>query len=149
MSTTEIQKLDIETLLEKVRKIENFEVVGYEEDKILVAPVKGIIKVSPTDEEFKKFLGEAKRRRPRGKPSQKQLQLLEQIVRKLVEEKTKFKITFEGKDIIVRFDIDHFVKITDKDIKVAGFQNENDGVLGSIYPLLSKYGKVLFLRVVK
>ncbi len=148
MTNAEIQKLNLDSLIEKVRKIENFEVVGYEQDHILVAPVKGIVKVS-ADDELKKFLGEAKRRRPRGKPTQKQIQLLEQLVRKLVEEKTKFKVTFEGKDIILRFDIDHFVKITDKDIKVAGFQNENDGVLGMIYPILSKYGKVSFLRVVK
>jgi len=97
--------------------------------------------------QFRAYFKEADRRK--GVTGEILLQLLEQIVRKLIEEKTKFKITFEGKDIIVRFDIDHFVKITDKDIKVAGFQNENDGVLGSIYPLLSKYGKVLFLRVVK
>ncbi len=148
MTSAEVQKLSLDSLIEKIRRIENFEVVGYEQDHILVAPVKGIVKVV-ADEELKKFLGEARRRRPRSKPTQKQIQLLEQVVRKLVEERTKFKVMFEGKDIILRFDIDHFVKITDKDVKVAGFQNENDGILSSIYPILSKYGKILFLRVVK
>ena len=146
---SERQKLTLEQLLDKIKKIEPFEVVDYEQDGIIVAPVKGIVKISQTDEEMKKYLGEAKRRRPRSKPTDKQLSLLQDIVKKLIENKVKFKVVFEGKDIILRFDIDHYVKISDKEVKVVGFQSENEGALQLIYDKLAKHGKVTFLQPVK
>ncbi|NPB00665.1 MAG: hypothetical protein GXO10_04760 [Crenarchaeota archaeon] len=142
-----IQKLTIQEVLDKIRRLENFEIVGYESDMVMVAPVKGIVKVK--DEELKKYLGEAKRRRPRSKPSEKQLKLLENIAKKLIDNKINFKIVFEGKDIILRFDIDHFVKISDKEVKIAGFADQKEHPISEIFDLLSKHGKVTFLRAVK
>jgi len=134
----QVQKLSIDEVLSKVRKLENFEVIKYEDDKIVVTPVKGIVKIGQ-DEELKKYLGEAKRRRPRGKPTEKQLKLLESVVKKLLEEKINFKVVFEGKEIILRFDIDHFIKVTDKEVKIAGFKNENESPIDKIYNILPPY----------
>ncbi len=141
------QRLTLQDVLDKIRKFENFEIVGYDADSILVVPVKGIVKVK--DEELKKYLGEAKRRRPRSKPTERQLRLLENISKKLIDDKIKFKIVFEGKDIILRFDIDHFIKITDKEVKIAGFKDEKEPPVSQIYDLLTKHGKVTFLKAVK
>jgi len=142
-----VQRLTLQEVLDKIRKLENFEIVGYDADMIIVAPVRGIVKVK--DEELKKYLGEAKRRRPRSKPTEKQLKLLENIARKLIDGKINFKVVFEGKDIILRFDIDHFVKITDKEVKIAGFTDQNEHPISEIFDLLTKHGKVTFLRAVK
>ncbi|NPA23854.1 MAG: hypothetical protein GXO23_06135 [Crenarchaeota archaeon] len=142
-----VQRLTVQELIDKIRRFENFEIVGYDAGSVLVAPVRGIVKVK--DEELKKYLGEAKRRRPRSKPSEKQVRLLENIARKLVDNKINFKVVFEGKDIILRFDIDHFVKISEREVKIAGFKNEKEYPISEIYDMLSKHGKVTFLRAVK
>ena len=146
---TETLKVTLEQLIDKIRKIEPFEIVDYAEDGIVISPVKGIVKISSSDEDLKKYLSEAKRRRPRSKPTDKQIRLLQDLVRKLVENKVKFKVVFEGKDVIIRFDLEHYVKISDKEVKIVGFQSENDGVLGIIYGDLAKHGKVVFLQPVR
>ncbi len=146
---SERSKVTLEQLIEKVKKTEPFEVVEYAEDGIVVSPVKGIVKISPSDNELKKYLGEAKRRRPRGKPTDKQLRLLQGLVKKLVDNKIRFKVVFEGKDVILRFDLEHFIKISDKEVKIVGFQNEKEGVLELIYQDLAGHGRIVFLQPVR
>ena len=146
---SEASKLKFEELINKIRNLESFEVIGYSNNEILVSGVKGIIKIDLKDEEAKRMLGELKRRRPRGKPSQKQLQTLQNIVKLLVDNKVKFKVVFESKDIVIRFDLDHYVRLTDKDVRIVGFKDENDGILKIIYPELIKHGSITFLKPVK
>ncbi len=146
---SETSKVSLEQLIDKVKKIEPFEVVGYAEDGIIISPVKGIVKISSSSEELKKYLSEAKRRKPRSKPTDKQIRLLQDLVKKLTQNKVKFKVIFEGRDIILRFDLEHFIKISDREVKIVGFQSENDGVLGIIYGDLAKHGKIIFLQPVR
>ncbi len=145
---SQYQKVNIEDVISKIRKLENFEIINYEDDKVVLAPYRGIVKIGQ-DEELKKYLREAKRRKPRSKPKDKQIRLVEDIARRLLNDKIKFKVIFEGKDIILRFDIDHFIKITEKEVKIAGFRDEREDPINRIYDIVSKYGKVLFLKAVK
>ncbi len=139
------ERLNLENLLEKIRKIENFEVLGYEGNDIVVSGVKGIVRMS-LDDEVKKTLGELKRRRPRGKPTDRQLRTIEEVVKILINNKIKFKIIFGPKEVITRFDLDHYIRLTDKDVRIVGFKDENDGILRLISSVLSRYGPLIFLK---
>ncbi|OYT26882.1 MAG: hypothetical protein B6V02_00830 [Thermoprotei archaeon ex4572_64] len=139
------ERLNLENLLEKIRKIENFEVLGYEGNDIVISNVKGIVRMS-LDDEVKKTLSELKRRRPRGKPTDKQLKTIEEVVKILVSNKLKFKIIFGPKEVIVRFDLDHYIRLTDRDVRIVGFRDENDDILRLISGVLLRYGPLVFLK---
>ncbi len=136
----------MEELLNAVNDAENFEVVDYSGDSIVIDDVKGIVKIR--DEETKKELSELRRRSPRGKPTPRQISTTTEAVRKLVENKVKFKVIFGPREVIIRFDLDHYIRLSDKDVRVIGFSSRGEGPLGLIADVLEKYGPLVFLRKV-
>ena len=141
------RQVSLDELLSIVNNIENFEVVDYQGDSIVIDEVKGINKIK--DEETKKELGELRKRSPRGKPTPKQISTTAEAVKKLAENKVKFKVVFGPKEVIIRFDLDHYIRLSDRDVRVVGFTNRNEGTLGLIADVLERYGPLVFLRRVK
>ncbi|WP_243676184.1 hypothetical protein [Vulcanisaeta distributa] len=144
---TMTRQVSLSELLSIVNNVENFEVVDYQGDSIVVDEVKGIVKIR--DEETKKELSELRKRSPRGKPTPKQISTTAEAVKKLAENKVKFKVVFGPKEVIIRFDLDHYIRLSDKDVRVIGFSSRNEGVLGLVADILEKYGPLIFLKKVK
>lgn len=116
-------------LLSIVNNVENFEVIDYQGDSIIIDEVRGgIVKIK--DEETKKELSELRKRSPRGKPTPKQISTTAEAVKKLAENKVKFKVIFGPKEVIIRFDLDHYIRLSDKDVRVIGFSSRDEGALG-------------------
>ncbi len=135
-------------LLSIVNNVENFEVIDYQGDSIIIDEVRGgIVKIK--DEETKKELSELRKRSPRGKPTPKQISTTAEAVKKLAENKVKFKVIFGPKEVIIRFDLDHYIRLSDKDVRVIGFSSRDEGALGLIADVLERYGPLVFLRRVK
>ncbi len=126
---------------------ENFEVVDYKDDSIMIDEVKGIVRIK--DEEAKRELGELRKRSPRGKPTPRQLSVTADAVKKLVENRVKFKVVFGPREVIIRFDLDHYVRLSDKDVRVVGFSNRDEGIMGLISSILEKYGPLILLKRIK
>ena len=147
--SSEVSEVTLNDIIQKIRNLENFEIIDYKNDKILITKVKGIIKISSSDEEFKKSISELRKRKPRGKPTKNQLTTLEKIVEILIKNKIKFKVVFEAKEIVVRFDLDHYIRLTDKDVRIVGFKDVNDGTLSLISNVLSNYGTLIFLKPIR
>ncbi|WP_054844292.1 hypothetical protein [Vulcanisaeta souniana] len=144
-----VRQVSLDELMNMVNNIENFEVVDYQDDSIVIDEVRGGI-VRIKDEEAKKELGELRKRSPRGgKPTPKQLSVTADAVRKLVENRVKFKVIFGPKEVIIRFDLDHYVRLSAKDVRAIGFSNRDEGVLGLISSVLEKYGPLVLLKRIK
>ncbi|BDR91365.1 hypothetical protein [Vulcanisaeta souniana] len=142
-----VRQVSLDELMNMVNNIENFEVVDYQDDSIVIDEVRGIVRIK--DEEAKKELGELRKRSPRGKPTPKQLSVTADAVRKLVENRVKFKVIFGPKEVIIRFDLDHYVRLSAKDVRAIGFSNRDEGVLGLISSVLEKYGPLVLLKRIK
>jgi hypothetical protein len=141
---TMTRQVSISDLMNIISNAENFEVIDYQGDSVVIDEVKGIVKIR--DEEARKELGELRRRAPRGKPTPKQLSITMDVVKKLVENRVKFKVIFGPKEVIIRFDLDHYVRLSDRDVRVVGFSSKDDGYLGLIADILERYGPLVFLR---
>ncbi|WP_069808006.1 hypothetical protein [Vulcanisaeta thermophila] len=139
--------VSLNELIDMVHSIKNFEVLDYQDDSIVVDDVKGIVKIK--DGISKEELGELRKRRPRGKPTNRQLEVTEQVVNRLVSGRVKFKVVFGPREVTIRFDLDHYVRITDKDVRVVGFTSKDEGALGLISNVLEGYGPLVFLRRVQ
>ncbi|MGC8542702.1 MAG: hypothetical protein ACP5NQ_02075, partial [Vulcanisaeta sp.] len=83
------------------------------------------------------------------KPTPKQLSVTADVVRQLVDNKVKFKVVFGPKEVIIRFDLDHYIRLSEKDVRIVGYSSRNEGALGLIASDLEKYGPLVFLRRVK
>lgn len=137
--------VSIEDILKKIENLENFEVIEYREDGIVVDKVKGIVK----GEFSKEDLSELRKRKPRGKPTKEQVELTKEIARRLVNSKVKFKVIFGSKEVTIRFDLDHYLRITDEGTRIVGYNSIDEHPINQIRDLLEKYGEVKILRPVK
>lgn len=127
------RQVSINELLNLVNDAENFEVVDYQGDSIVIDEVKGIVKIK--DEEAKKELSELRKRSPRGKPTPKQIATTAEAVKKLAENRVKFKVVFGPKEVIIRFDLDHYIRLSDRDVRIVGFTGRDEGTwLDSRHP---------------
>ncbi|GGP20404.1 hypothetical protein GCM10007981_08340 [Thermocladium modestius] len=138
-------RIYLEELLGRLDAVNNIEVIGYDQDGAArVTKVKGIIKGELNEKE----LGELKKRRPRGKPTPKQVKTVKDLASILYNNKVKFKVVFGSKEATIRFD-QGYIRLTEEDARIAGFKSENDFPLPLIKDELNKYGKVLFLKPLK
>ncbi|ABW01248.1 hypothetical protein [Caldivirga maquilingensis] len=138
-----VEEVTVEELINRVMEGNNLEIIDYRGDLIVVDSVKGIVKGDVGD------LGELKKRRPRGGPTKRQVELIAAIVRALVKSRVKFKVVFGPREATVRFDEDRYVRVTESDSRVVGFNSSSEEPLSIIYGELSGYGKVLFLKPLK
>jgi hypothetical protein len=67
-------------------------------------------------------------------------------VRRLVENRVKFKVVFGPREVVIRFDLDHYIRLSHKDVRVVGFSSRSDGYLGLIADILERYGSLVFLK---
>jgi len=130
---------EIEKRLNESKSLE----VTYENNIPIVKDVKGIVKYKVTKSEVKGI------RKRRGKVKEKTKKVLLQLSEKLVQNKITFKIIIWPKVVELRFDLDRFINIYDKEVKVAGFTSKEEEPLSYIYDILESYGKVVFLKPLK
>ncbi|MEL9990911.1 MAG: hypothetical protein QXP98_10085 [Thermoproteus sp.] len=138
-----MEKIDVSTLVERIKSGENLEVGGYEGDYVLVDKVKGIVKGEISGEE----LSDLKKRRPRGGPTKKQLETAGEIARRLAENKITFKVIFGPKEATIRVGRG-FVRLVE-DVRIAGFSSLDEQPLPLILDVLKKYGEVKLLKPLK
>ncbi|KUO93870.1 MAG: hypothetical protein AT713_00980 [Caldivirga sp. JCHS_4] len=137
------EEVTVEELVNRVAEGSNIEVVDYKGDLVVVDSVKGIVKGDVGD------LSELKKRRPRGGPTRKQLELAMVVVKLLVSSRVRFKIIFGPREMTIRFSEDKYVRVTENDSRIVGFNSANEEPLSIIHGELSRYGKVLFLKPLK
>ncbi len=138
-----VEEVTVEELVNRIMEGNNLEVVDYRGDSVLIDSVKGIVKGDVGD------LGELKKRRPRGGPTKRQVELTAAVARALAKSRVKFKVIFGPREATIRFDEDRYVRVTENDSRVVGFNSSSEEPLSIIYNELSSYGKVLFLKPLK
>ncbi len=136
-----MEKVDIDGLLSRLEELQNIEVLDYDDDGIYIDKVKGIVKGKVDGEE----LGDLKKRKPRARPTRKQVGLVREVADTLARNKVKFKVIFGPKEVTIRMG-DAFIRIYEKDVRVAGFTDSNVPPLSLIIDKLGSYGPVRFLR---
>ncbi|WP_148682450.1 hypothetical protein [Pyrobaculum neutrophilum] len=136
-----MERLPLQEVVSRVRNGENLEVLGYEGDVVLVDKVKGIVKGDFAQED----LSELKKRKPRGKPTEEQLELAAGLARRLGEAKKPFKVIFGPKEVTVRAG-QGFIRVTEDVVKLAGYKSLEDDPIPLVIDLLRGYGEVKLLR---
>ncbi len=117
-------------------------VVKYSESgEPIVEKYKGIRKIS--DKEVKKAIRTVRggRRIPR-----KILEVLPEIVNKLVENKVPFKVLFGRNEITLSFSRTSFIRLYRDKVYVAGFKNLEEIPLSYIADIIKKVGKIYMLK---
>ncbi|MEZ0319815.1 MAG: hypothetical protein ABWK05_07495 [Pyrobaculum sp.] len=139
-----MDKLSLSEVVSRVKNGENIEVIGYEEDLVLVDKVKGVVKGDFSQEE----LSELKKRKPRGKPTPKQLVLAAEVAKRLGEARRQFKIIFGPKEVTIRSG-GGFIRIVEGEVKLAGYKSLEEDPLPIIIDVLKAYGEVKLLKPLK
>ncbi|MFP3157237.1 MAG: hypothetical protein RXO25_02315 [Caldivirga sp.] len=137
------EEVTVEELVNRVAEGLNVEVVDYRGDLVVVDSVKGIVKGDVGD------LSELKKRRPKGGPTKRQIELAMAVAKLLAGSRVRFKIIFGPREVTIRFSEDKYVRVTENDSRVVGFNSANEEPLSIIHGELGRYGKVLFLKPLK
>lgn len=138
-----MEKITISALIERVKAGESLEVSGYEGEHALVDKVKGVVKGDIPPEE----LSDLKKRRPRGGPTKKQLEMAGELAKRLAENKIDFKVVFGPREATIRVG-KGFIRLVE-DVKIAGFSSLEEHPLPLLLDELRKYGEVKLLRPLK
>lgn len=139
-----MSKAPIDEVILRIRNGENLEVIGYEGDMAVVEKVKGIVKGEFAKEE----LSELKKRRPRGGPTEEQLELAAEVAKRLAEARKMFKVIFGPKEVTIRTG-GGFIRVSEDAVKLAGYASLNDDPIPLVIDLLREYGEVKLLRPLK
>ena len=139
-----MEKVSLPDLVARVRKGENVEVVGYEGDVVFVERPKGVVKGDFAQEE----LSELKKRKPRGKPTEEQLELAAEVAKRLGEAKKLFKIIFGPKEVTIRT-ATGFIRVVEDGVKLAGFKSLEEDPIPLVIDVLRSYGEVKLLKPLK
>jgi len=139
-----VSKAPIDEVISRIRNGENLEVIGYEGDMAVVEKVKGIVKGEFAKEE----LSELKKRRPRGGPTEEQLELAAEVAKRLAEARKMFKVIFGPKEVTIRTG-GGFIRVSEDAVKLAGYASLNDDPIPLVIDLLREYGEVKLLRPLK
>jgi len=140
----DVEKVSLPGLVARVRNGENVEVVGYEGDAALVERPRGVVKGDFAQEE----LSELKKRRPRGKPTEEQLELAAEVAKRLGEAKKLFKIIFGPKEVTIRTG-NGFIRVVEDGVKLAGFKSLEEDPIPLVLDVLRSYGKIKLLKPLK
>jgi len=143
-NSPDVEKVSLPDLVARVRRGENVEVVGYEGDVVLLSKPKGVVKGEFTQED----LSELKKRKPRGKPTEEQLELAAEVAKRLGEAKRQFKIVFGPKEVTIRAG-GGFIRVSEEDVRLAGYKGLEEDPLPLIIDVLRGYGEVKLLRPLK
>jgi hypothetical protein len=136
-----VEKVSLSELVARVRNGENLEVVGYEDDAALIEKPKGVVKGDFTQED----LSELKKRKPRGKPTEDQLELAAEVARRLGKAKKLFKVVFGPKEVTIRAG-NGFMRVVEDGVKLAGYKSLEEDPIPLVLDVLRSYGEVKLLR---
>ncbi|MEM2058662.1 MAG: hypothetical protein QXO76_10485 [Thermoproteota archaeon] len=115
--------------------------VDYEGDSIKVLETRGISKASINIKEIK---GVKKgKTRP---PPQKLRDLIVSLSSRLVAAKKKFRVTLGQGDFVLRFDLDHYVRVDSTSSYVVGFESLDEDPINVIVEILRAHGSVEVLK---
>jgi hypothetical protein len=110
-------------IIQKIKEGKSIE-VNYDNTGIVLNEYKGISKISKEDlSEIKKIA-----RKTKVKLNKKILELLEKIIKTLVENRIQFKVIIE-KEVHVKFSLDNYLTFYEGKIKIFGFSSKEE------YPL--------------
>lgn len=118
--------------------------VHYEDGRIKVSEVKGISKASIDLKDIKGI----KKSRVKS-PSSKLKDLIINLALRLIEAGKSFKVTLGQGDFVLRFDLDHYVRVDSKSVSVVGFNSLEDETIKIIADLLQEHGEVKILKPLK
>ncbi len=136
-----MEKVDINGLLSRLEELRNIEVLDYADDGIYIDKVKGIVKGQVDGEE----LSDLKKRRPRARPTPRQVSLVREVADTLARNRVRFKVIFGPKEVTIRMG-DAFIRIYERDVRIAGFTDSSAPPLNLIIDKLGSYGPIRFLK---
>ncbi|MEM1923485.1 MAG: hypothetical protein QXR64_07100 [Pyrobaculum sp.] len=139
-----MEKISPQEVVNRLKNGENIEILGYDGDLVVVDKVKGVVKGEFTQED----LSELKKRKPRGKPTEEQLRLAAELGMRLIEKKRMFKVIFGPREVTVRTG-NGFIRITEKDVRLAGYKNLEEDPVNFLIDVLRRYGEVKLLKPLK
>ena len=139
-----VEKISPQEVVNRLKNGENIEILGYDGDLVIVDKVKGVVKGEFTQED----LSELKKRKPRGKPTEEQLRLAAELGMRLIEKKRMFKVIFGPREVTVRTG-NGFIRITEKDVRLAGYKNLEEDPVSFLIDVLRRYGEVKLLKPLK
>jgi hypothetical protein len=139
-----VEKISPQEVVNRLKNGENIEILGYDGDLVVVDKVKGVVKGEFTQED----LSELKKRKPRGKPTEEQLRLAAELGMRLIEKKRMFKVIFGPREVTVRTG-NGFIRITEKDVRLAGYKNLEEDPVNFLIDVLRRYGEVKLLKPLK
>ncbi|MEM0369566.1 MAG: hypothetical protein QXT46_02195 [Pyrobaculum sp.] len=139
-----MEKISPQEVVNRLKNGENIEILGYDGDLVVVDKVKGVMKGEFTQED----LSELKKRKPRGKPTEEQLRLAAELGMRLIEKKRMFKVIFGPREVTVRTG-NGFIRITEKDVRLAGYKNLEEDPVNFLIDVLRRYGEVKLLKPLK
>ncbi|MEM0469089.1 MAG: hypothetical protein QXU59_02635 [Pyrobaculum sp.] len=139
-----MEKISPQEVVNRLKNGENIEILGYDGDLVIVDKVKGVMKGEFTQED----LSELKKRKPRGKPTEEQLRLAAELGMRLIEKKRMFKVIFGPREVTVRTG-NGFIRITEKDVRLAGYKNLEEDPVNFLIDVLRRYGEVKLLKPLK
>ncbi|MDT7864737.1 MAG: hypothetical protein RQ922_02525, partial [Thermoproteota archaeon] len=102
-------------IMQKIKEGKSIE-VNYDNTGIVLNEYKGISKINKEDlSEIKKIA-----RKTKVKLNKKILELLEKIIKTLVENRIPFKVIIE-KEVHLKFSLDNYLTFSEEKIKIFGF----------------------------
>ncbi|MDH5816155.1 MAG: hypothetical protein QE164_05240 [Candidatus Nezhaarchaeota archaeon] len=131
-------------ILDLLNQGRGFEVF-YEGGEVKVSEVKGIPSKAFVD--LKEIKGVRKSKaKP---PSAKLRDLIIKLASRLIEAGKSFKVTLGHGDFILRFDLDHYIRVDAKSSNIVGFNSLEDETIKIIADLLKEHGEVRILKPLK
>jgi len=131
-----------EEILNFISQGKGFE-VRCEGGEVKVSEAKGISKASISLKEIKGV------KKGKAKLPVKLRDLVVRLALRLVEAGKSFKVTFGQGDFILRFDLDHYVRVDSTSSSVVGFKSLEEDPINIIADILKEHSEVRILRPLK
>ncbi|MEM0217194.1 MAG: hypothetical protein QXM73_00370 [Candidatus Nezhaarchaeales archaeon] len=133
-----------EEILSFLDQGKGFEVIC-EGGEVKVSEAKGIPSKAPIDLKGIKGVRKSKVK----PPSAKLRDLIIKLTSRLIEAGKNFKVTLGQGDFILRFDLDHYIRVDAKSSSIVGFNSLEDETIKIVADLLREHGEVRILKPLK
>lgn len=133
----------MESIRERIENGKGFEVY-FERDTPIINEIKGISKISLSEEEIKGIKKTSKR-----KILENHKEIIMESSKILIENKIPFRITIFPKEVILRFDLDRYVHLYPDKCVIIGFKDLQETPLSLIKDQLLKIKELKILKQVK
>jgi hypothetical protein len=120
-------------IMQKIKEGKSIE-VNYDNTGIVLNEYKGISKINKEDlSEIKKIA-----RKTKVKLNKKILELLEKIIKTLVENRIPFKVIIE-KEAHLKFSLDNYLTFSEEKIKIFGFSSKEEYQLNLLFNYIKDF----------